>query len=926
MSTSSSPNVQPAPTHSRDSNTLDTDNLQLSSSQSKPQSRVVSGAGKSRSGTCEDALDSEDAKAKAKRELFEKADNAEVEQVNGSVKQIADSNTTLEGLLNEINAQFDRSSLSPTLSPGTSRANSPGATATSIACSLSGPSKTPGGDKLQQTGALPTSDSSALPRPSSASKSAKDYWSQADGTGIAPYLPSGLGQANTATSSPTPSLCGSKFTPLKRVKKGTGAVNNGQTAPVAQTHVKRPSITSGTTEVASNSPGPVDAADYGIHGKKLATMFSNPAAGSSPSNGADGGEGSHDLVLLHISLIIPPNSSPAYARHQRRMLRRKQLDDDSSVVSASELGYSDIEETGDDDDDDSEPLEPGPLSVLSPVVYQRGILIPHPRGDYVLLQREVGKTLGLPFVNGDDGENVETDENGGVKGKGWTMRVYARNGWLTKGAWERAWREMERVDVEILETEREGAGRRKGTGRKAKAKQIRNKTSKIRLGSSRGGSHVREAYANPPGGASGTVRTNTGTGDATNAFLPEDIYSDPGDFIDEDIGRNFHVDNEHTERPHTDLYDDELGVGGDRRKDGNTPDVSDIDDSETDANDPSSFFPQASPSVQRAPLQLENGTVGDGELEEAYRAHGEGVEDDLDEENVDEEVPPSPTFSAGTSHSFRRSTSQKRNISPNATKGSAQQPRGKSTATVGTGKQQLHPYQYILNVLKPVVLTGIVVTAAMFFFGPTHKKNGRIRYGGWPGSRDYRHSNQIIDDDRLDMDQDVEDHCAGYAREAEMWRSWQHAHGKDDGSSSNMGRRGGNGDWTVTVTQTVTQRIVNAGATQIVVEIPSGEAQFPLGPLGLSDNDAVEIEEHPIETTTDATSTLPPAVPTEAGNEAEAGENGSTGEDEAQAEAGSDAKTEDTAGNEDPQNPDNSADSEEVVYEEVKRSNWWKII
>lgn len=770
-------------------------------------------------------MDAEDKKAKAPKQPTSDVsrEGFNMEGRNRGAKQITRSaNISLEGLIDELGNGFGNRSASPTLSPGSSRAQSPGiATLTSPLSEFNGAARNRNGPNPLFGG------------PSGLS-------GRQDSTpAVAPFLPTGLAQAKN-TSSPTPSLCGSKFTPLKRVKKGPASAKEGPptTPGEIHTHTKRPSITSGTTEVASTSPGAIDAADYGIHGKKLATMFSNPAANTPPSQGTDGDGTSQDLVLLHISLIIPPNSSPAYARHQRKMLRRKRLEDESSSLSVSDLGYSDEEGTG--DDIDREDLEPGPLSMLSPVVYQRGILIPHPRGDYVLLQREVGKTLGLPFVNGEDGENVATDEFGGVQGKGWQMRVYARNGWLTKGAWERAWREMERIDVEILETERAG-GKQKKTGRKPKTKQIQDVTTKS-MGS-RSGSHLREGYVGLAGDSLGFSTagcdTTADVGDTSANLGPEDVYSDPGS-LDEDLSASrIDVDDGN-------IYDD-APAEGIKRKD--TNEVSDDEDLGPDDSIP--FFPPSSmgPGLKRTPLALENGTVGDGELEEAYRAHGESLDDPAIDENFPHDItdlhdaPPSPIGSTKETPS----PSHSRSNSPSSAKHQGKSSIGKS--------RQVHPYQYILDLLKPIVLTGLVVTGAMYFFGPTHKRNGR--YGSWT-MRNGKQSH--MDEENFDMDQDVEDHCAGYARDAEMWRSWKNSH-KDSGiSSGGMSKKGVHGDWTVTVTQTVTQRIVNAGATQIVVEIPSGEAQFPLGPLGLSERETTESEELPIETAVDGTAAIP--VPT----------------------------------------------------------------
>jgi len=893
MSQSTSPSTSP-PTALRDGVISDTD-TDLSPD-TKPQRRRVSDSGKGRSGTCEDALDVEDTKAKAARELVSgvSKSGAGMSGKGDGVKQITDSaNLSLEGLIDELGTGFGNGSPSPTLSPGSSRAQSPAITtitSTSPISNLNGVARTQ--DSPNPLFSLPQ-----LPLIPPAQQ-------EMNTPAAAPFLPGGLAKDNT--SSPTPSLCGSKFTPLKRVKKGPASVSNNQPATPGDvhTHTKRPSITSGTTEVASTSPGAIDAADYGIHGKKLATMFSNPATAAPPPLGVEGTEVTPDLVLLHISLIIPPNSSPAYARHQRKMLRRKRLDDESSTLSVSDLGYSDEDATG--DDADSENLEPGPLSMLSPVVYQRGILIPHPRGDYVLLQREVGKTLGLPFVNGEDGENVATDEFGGVQGKGWQMRVYARNGWLTKGAWERAWREMERVDVEILETERASGKQARPKGRKTKAKQIQDVSAKSGSGS-RSGSHFRGGYAGITGQSSHfPPASGNASGDA--------VYSDPEDSLDEDLpAGNLEVDdNDALRQGHNSIYED--GIAADTgRKDSNNLEDSDVEDIETDDTTP--IFPQG---VKRTQLQLENGTVGDGELEEAYRAHGENSDDPVIDEDYADDVadlqhtPPSLTGSAGESCSVSHS----RSTSPAGSKKS--QVRGKPPGSTAEGKRQVHPYQYILDLLKPIVLTGLVVTGAMYFFGPTHKRGGR--YGSW----NMRNGKQAhIDEENFDMNQDVEDHCAGYAREAEMWRSWKDSH-KDGGSSSGaMLKKGVHGDWTVTVTQTVTQRIVNAGATQIVVEIPSGEAQFPLGPLGLSERETQDSEELPLETATDGLSALPLPTPTTDGSDTSAELKVTDGEARVEEDGTRLDVAPDSGENTEVGAAEESADPEEAPVEDSTGGNWF---
>ncbi|EZF77379.1 hypothetical protein H105_01391 [Trichophyton soudanense CBS 452.61] len=115
----------------------------------------------------------------------------------------------------------------------------------------------------------------------------------------------------------------------------------------------------------------------------------------------------------------------------------------------------------------------------------RGILISHPQEAYDLLEERLLETLGLTrprlayghFIGGEDDtdedEHVTEDEDedndtetGCVKHKcqdcgqkviknrdgiekKWEVRVYAANGLMGQGAWSAAWKEMEKVDVEV---------------------------------------------------------------------------------------------------------------------------------------------------------------------------------------------------------------------------------------------------------------------------------------------------------------------------------------------------------------------------------------------------------------------------------------------------------------------------------------------
>ena len=118
-------------------------------------------------------------------------------------------------------------------------------------------------------------------------------------------------------------------------------------------------------------------------------------------------------------------------------------------------------------------------------VLERGILIPHPKEDYDLLEERLLESLELKMprilkcghfhtsveesedIMGSDVEEFDSDEDAdicddcgrrirdgrlgsGTGSRRWEIRIYAANGLMRAGAWGAAWREMERVDVEIL--------------------------------------------------------------------------------------------------------------------------------------------------------------------------------------------------------------------------------------------------------------------------------------------------------------------------------------------------------------------------------------------------------------------------------------------------------------------------------------------
>ena len=128
-------------------------------------------------------------------------------------------------------------------------------------------------------------------------------------------------------------------------------------------------------------------------------------------------------------------------------------------------------------------------SKMTDLVMHRGILLPHPRDEYDVLEERLLESLELreeritkdghfhrprdstssvESAEGSDsalGSSVEglTPDEGGCctvchhshstssKGTGrWTIRVYAANGLMRAAAWSAAWSEMESVDVEIL--------------------------------------------------------------------------------------------------------------------------------------------------------------------------------------------------------------------------------------------------------------------------------------------------------------------------------------------------------------------------------------------------------------------------------------------------------------------------------------------
>jgi hypothetical protein len=110
-------------------------------------------------------------------------------------------------------------------------------------------------------------------------------------------------------------------------------------------------------------------------------------------------------------------------------------------------------------------------------VQSRGVLIPHPKADYELLEERLLESLELAkprlrsghfygHENVDEVEESESDTDTAKQGtkcqdcgnrviediardRKWEVKVYAANGLMRAGAWAAAWNEMEKVDIEV---------------------------------------------------------------------------------------------------------------------------------------------------------------------------------------------------------------------------------------------------------------------------------------------------------------------------------------------------------------------------------------------------------------------------------------------------------------------------------------------
>lgn len=151
---------------------------------------------------------------------------------------------------------------------------------------------------------------------------------------------------------------------------------------------------------------------------------------------------------------------------------------------------------------------------VTDTVLERGILIPHPKEDYDLLEERLLESLELKIprilkcghfhlspeeeadIAAESDSEAETEANdadicldcgrrirdgkfgsAGTGSQRWDIKLFAANGLMRAGAWSAAWREMERVDVEILPWMEEDMKRelelRREEDEKARAEQAR---------------------------------------------------------------------------------------------------------------------------------------------------------------------------------------------------------------------------------------------------------------------------------------------------------------------------------------------------------------------------------------------------------------------------------------------------------------------
>ncbi|KAL1302213.1 hypothetical protein AAFC00_002641 [Neodothiora populina] len=150
------------------------------------------------------------------------------------------------------------------------------------------------------------------------------------------------------------------------------------------------------------------------------------------------------LVLLHISLL--PGEFPWSLDTVKKVLPKNMMDDLLLLKDR-----------------------------ITKLILQRGLLIPHPQEDFDLLEKSIIDSLDLESsesqhdadhesgCNDDSGyasRNIRRSEDvcttcGDAEcfsrsiERRWDIKVYASNGMLGSGAWEAAWWQMEKVDVEV---------------------------------------------------------------------------------------------------------------------------------------------------------------------------------------------------------------------------------------------------------------------------------------------------------------------------------------------------------------------------------------------------------------------------------------------------------------------------------------------
>lgn len=255
-----------------------------------------------------------------------------------------------------------------------------------------------------------------------------------------------LSDAKYGPSIPEPQLSSSPYTPFKT----RSPFRNPSSVRAIQMDTTPPShVTSPTSQQRYNFTTP------SRNGTPRSTR-SHHSAMRSPSKMSPTKKAKREypLVLLHVTILpIPVTYSPAvlqsvlpgYILENWKLLQEKATD----------------------------------------TVLERGILIPHPKEDYDLLEERLLESLELKLprilkcghfhldpeeeadVAGSDADDMDSDDDAdmcddcgrrirdgrfgsGTGSRRWDIKLYAANGLMRSGAWAAAWREMERVDVEIV--------------------------------------------------------------------------------------------------------------------------------------------------------------------------------------------------------------------------------------------------------------------------------------------------------------------------------------------------------------------------------------------------------------------------------------------------------------------------------------------